>query len=221
MILLMSDIHGNYEALSEVLKKADEINVSDIYCLGDIVGYYSQVNECCDELRERNVKCVLGNHDWYMVSGTKCARSRSVNDCLEYQRKIIRRDNLEWIASLPVIRNEKGISMVHGGWHNPIDEYMGTSENYFDEIEGGVFVSGHNHIQQIKKFREKIYCNPGSVGQPRDGDNRAAFAIYDGKNFELFRVEYDIENVCKKMKDAGFNAYYYGCLRDASSKLHV
>ncbi len=221
MVLIMSDIHGNYEALSEVMKKADEMGVSDIYCLGDIVGYYCQVNECCDELRKRKVKCVLGNHDWYMVSGTKCERSRSVNDCLAYQRKMIRKDHLDWLASLPVIRYEKGISMVHGGWLNPIDEYMDLKETYFEEIEGNVFASGHSHVQQVKRFQEKLYCNPGSVGQPRDGDSRAAFAIYDGKTFELCRAAYDIENVCKKMKEAGFDAYYYGCLRDASSRLHA
>ncbi len=221
MILIISDIHGNYEAMSEVIKKAEEIGVSDIYCLGDIVGYYCQVNECCDELRKRKAKCIMGNHDWYMVSGTKCMRSQSVNDCIAYQRKIIRKDNMEWIASLPVIRNEKGISMVHGGWHNPIDEYIDLDEDYFGEIEGNVFISGHSHIQQIIEYQGKIYCNPGSVGQPRDGDNRASFAIYYEKTFELFRVNYDIESVCKKMEEAGFNSYYYGCLRDASRRLHV
>ena len=188
MVLIMSDIHGNYEALSEVMKKADEMGVSDIYCLGDIVGYYCQVNECCDELRKRKVKCVLGNHDWYMVSGTKCERSRSVNDCLAYQRKMIRKDHLEWLASLPVIRYEKGISMVHGGWLNPIDEYMDLKETYFEEIEGNVFASGHSHVQQVKRFQEKLYCNPGSVGQPRDGDNRAAYAVFDGEKFDLYML---------------------------------
>ena len=84
---LIADIHGNYEALKAVLNELDCMNVSDIYCLGDVVGYYSQVNECCDELRARSIPCVMGNHDWYMVSGGFCPRSKSVNDCLEYQRK--------------------------------------------------------------------------------------------------------------------------------------
>ena len=80
MIALISDIHGNFEALKEVLKKIDELGIKEIYCLGDVVGYYSQVNECCDELRRRNVKCVMGNHDWYMAYDTFCPRSRSAND---------------------------------------------------------------------------------------------------------------------------------------------
>ena len=220
MIALISDIHGNYEALKQVLKKIDEMCIEEIYCLGDVVGYYSQVNECCDELRKRNVKCVMGNHDWYMASGTKCERSKSVNDCLDYQRKIITEENLKWIRTFPVMINAYGISMVHGGWNNPIDEYLVPNEDYFNAIEGSIFVSGHTHIQQVKNYNHKTYCNPGSVGQPRDGDNRAAFAVYDGEKFEICRVGYDIEKVGRLMNDAGFNKYYYGCLFDASKNLH-
>lgn len=66
---LISDIHGNYEALKAVLAELDRMNVSEIYCIGDVVGYYSQVNECCDELRLRQIPCVMGNHDWYLASG--------------------------------------------------------------------------------------------------------------------------------------------------------
>ena len=78
MIALISDIHGNYIALQEVLKKIDSMGIQEVYCLGDVVGYYSQVNECCDELRKRSISCVMGNHDWYMASGTDCERSKSV-----------------------------------------------------------------------------------------------------------------------------------------------
>ena len=93
MIAVISDIHGNYEALEAVLKEIDKLKVSKIYCLGDVVGYYSQVNECCDILRERGIECLMGNHDWYMSSGSFCPRSQSVNDCLAYQRKIISTTN--------------------------------------------------------------------------------------------------------------------------------
>lgn len=224
MIAIISDIHGNYEALRQVFKKLDAAGISDVYCLGDIVGYYCQINECCDELRKRKVKCILGNHDWYMISGVKCNRSQSVNDCIMYQRKMISKDNLYWLSLLPILRNESGISMVHGGWNNPIDEYLNINsldEKYFSEIEGNIFVSGHSHVQHIMTFNGKMHCNPGSVGQPRDGDNRAAFALFDGKEFKLQRVEYDIEHVCECMSKAGFNSYYFACLRDASSRLHA
>ena len=220
MIAILSDIHGNYEALKAVLGVLDSFKIKQLYCLGDIVGYYSQVNECCNELRNRNVKCVMGNHDWYMVSGTKCLRSRSVNDCLEFQRKIISKVNLEWITTFQLLIKEYGISMVHGGWINPIDEYLENTKEYFDTIDGKIFVSGHTHIQCIYQNKKKIYCNPGSVGQPRDGDNRAAFVTFDGKKFELYRVKYNIGKVGKLMELAGFDRYYYGCLYDASTHLH-
>ena len=143
MIAIISDIHGNYEALKKVLEVIDSMNIEEIYCLGDVVGYYSQVNECCNELRERNIECVIGNHDWYMISGSLCPRSHSVNDCLSYQRKIISEENMKWLSTLSILINKNGISMVHGGWQNPIDEYLEASENYFKNIEGEIFISGH------------------------------------------------------------------------------
>ncbi len=219
MIALISDIHGNYTALQEVLKQIDEMKISEIYCLGDVVGYYSQINECCEELQKRNVKCLMGNHDWYMVAKSFCPRSNSVNDCLKYQRKIISPQNSAWLSTFPIFRQVGNLSLVHGGWCNPIDEYLEPDEEYFDKIEGKFFASGHNHCQTLKKFGAKIYCNPGSIGQPRDGDNRAAFATFDGENFQLYRVEYDFDKVGKLMDEAGFNGYYYGCLKTGSKNL--
>lgn len=207
----ISDIHSNFEALRSVLASLDSIGVDSIYCLGDIVGYYAQPNECCEELRARDIPCLMGNHDWYVAGGGFCARSKSVNDCLVYQKKILTAENVNWLRSLPVHRTIGNIKAVHGGWNDPIDEYLKPSEEYFEKVDGEVFVSGHTHIQALHKFGNKVYCNPGSVGQPRDGDPRAAFAVYDG-NFSLHRVEYDMEQVFSLMKAAGFNDYYYGCL---------
>lgn len=216
---IISDIHGNYEALKEVLKVLDGLGISEIYCLGDVVGYYSQVNECCDELKNRNIPCLMGNHDWYVAGGGSCPRSRSVNDCLVYQRKIITTENIEWIRSFPVQKMVGEIRMVHGGWSDPIDEYLKPSEEYFSKIEGKLFVSGHNHIQTLQKYNNgKIYCNPGSVGMPRDYDPKAAFVVYDGE-FSLYRVEYDIYKVFDLMHKAGFSDYYYGCLLSGTKNL--
>ena len=219
MIAIISDIHGNYTALKEVLNYIDKMGIKDIYCLGDVVGYYTQINECCDELQKRKVKCVMGNHDWYMVSKTDCPRSNSVNDCLKYQRKIITKENLEWLSTFPILRQLGDLSMVHGGWINPIDEYLEPNSEYFDKVGGKYFVSGHVHIQRLKNFRDKIYCNPGSVGQPRDNYNRAAFATFNGGKFQLHRVEYDIDEVGHFMEKAGFSGYYYGCLKTGSKNL--
>lgn len=209
MIAILSDIHGNYEALKEVLRAIDEMGITDIYCLGDTVGYYPQVNEVCDELRKRDVKAVMGNHDWYMAADSFCARSQTVNDCLKYQKKIITDENLQWLQALPVYRQVGDLSMVHGGWTDPIDEYLEPSKEYFDKVGGTYFCSGHTHVPKVLDYGDKHYCNPGSVGQPRDGDNRAAFATFDGSEFKLHRVEYDFEKVGQLMEAAGFSGYYY------------
>lgn len=219
MIGIISDIHGNYIALNEVLKSLDSLGIKDIYCLGDVVGYYSQVNECCDELRSRNVKCIMGNHDWYMTANSFCPRSKSVNDCLAYQKKIITKENLEWISTFPLFRKHDSIFMVHGGWSDPIDEYLNMTEEYFDKIEGQYFVSGHTHVQIIQKFNSKIYCNPGSVGQPRDDNPKAAFAVWDGKSFSAHRIDYNFQKVGDLMEKVGFNGYYYGCLKTGAKNL--
>ena len=216
---IISDIHGNYEALKVVLSELDKIGVKEIYCLGDVVGYYSQVNECCDELRKRNISTLMGNHDWYMASGGFCPRSKSVNDCLVYQRKVITHENVEWLRTFQVQKFVADIHMVHGGWADPIDEYLTEpSEAYFSKIIGNKFVSGHTHIQILQKYKNKTYCNPGSVGMPRDNDPRAAFATYDGQ-FSLHRVEYNMQPVFDLMNKAGFDDYYYGCLKTGARNL--
>jgi len=102
---------------------------------------------------------------------------------------------------------------------DPIDEYIKPTEKYFSRISGDVFVSGHTHIQTIQEFGKKTYCNPGSVGQPRDNDPRAAFAVYDAGAFSLHRVEYDMQKVFDLMQQAGFDDYYYGCLKSGSRNL--
>jgi predicted phosphodiesterase len=222
MIALISDIHGNYVALKEVLSAIDQLKIKEIYCLGDIVGYYPQVNECCAELRKRKIQCLLGNHDWYMISNTLCPRSNSANDCLRYQRGIITPENLKWISTFPVYKKVKTLELVHGGWNNPIDEYLELpTQNYFDFTDHIFFASGHTHKQMVKTFGEKVYCNPGSIGQPRDGNYKAAFATFNGKKFELLRVDYNVSEICRIMNQAGFGEYYYNRLKTGAENFGV
>jgi putative phosphoesterase len=218
-IAFVSDIHGNYEALTAVLSQLDSLGISRVYCAGDVAGYYSQINECCDELRSRGVPTVMGNHDWYLSGGGFCERSQSANDCLAYQRNVIDEENLSWLKALPVQLDIDGIQMVHGGWSDPIDEYLKPTPEYLAKVVADTLVSGHTHVQTLQRSGDKTYCNPGSVGQPRDGDPRAAFAVYDGDEFRLHRVEYDMQKVFSLMKAAGFNDYYYGGLKTGASTL--
>ena len=209
MIGIISDVHGNYSALCSVLERLDALGASQVICLGDTAGYYCQVNLCCDALRERNVFSVMGNHDWYLAKAQRCPRSNSANACLDYQASVISPQNLAWLQSLDMQSLQHGVSIVHGGWNDPLDEYLSPSQAYFDALPGCHFASGHTHVQYQWQGEGKHYCNPGSVGQPRDGDPRAAFATWDGQAFALHRVEYDIAQVQQAMAVAGFDAYFY------------
>lgn len=215
----ISDIHGNFAALTAVLAEIDAMGIEQIFCAGDVAGYYSEVNECCDSLRARGIPTVLGNHDWYLGGDGHCQRSKSANDCLDYQRKVVTDENRAWLRSLPVAIEDELFRIVHGGWEDPIDEYLEPSAEYFDQLEGANFVSGHTHVQLSGKFGQRSYCNPGSVGQPRDGDPRAAFAEFLDGEFKLHRVAYDIDSVARKMEAAGFEEYYFGGLYSGAERL--
>lgn len=217
MIGIVSDIHGNFSALKAVVEKLEECEVNNIICLGDIVGYYSEVNECCDFLREKNIFCLMGNHDWYLVSGDGCPRSNSANLCIEYQRNVITKSNLDWLSTLKASAIFENINIVHGGWNDPLEEYLVPSSEYFLDIDGKFFASGHTHVPCIWKDEKVTYCNPGSVGQPRDGNPKASFAIFDGiSEFKLCRINYDIESTQTAMKNAGFDSYFYENLSNGS-----
>jgi len=209
MIAIISDIHGNNAALTAVLDELARIRVEKIICLGDVTGYYCQINECCETLRARNVFSLMGNHDWYLVSGENCPRSNSANRCLEYQRKVISKSNLHWLTTLKPQAEVDGLNIVHGGWIDPLDEYVVPSTEYFSRIPGYFFSSGHTHVPCIWSGGGKTYCNPGSVGQPRDGDPRASFAIFDNMKFSLSRIQYDFKPLQVEMHNAGFEKYFY------------
>lgn len=209
MIGIISDVHGNHVALAAVLERLDAMGASEIICLGDVAGYYSQINECCDALRARNIFTLMGNHDLYLASGTRCPRSNSANRCLDYQRSVISASNLAWLAGLPEAATVHGIRIVHGGWNDPIDEYMKPAADYFSELDGDHFASGHTHVPCIFSAGGKTYCNPGSIGQPRDGNPAASFATWDGTDFHIHRQAYDIARIQAHMAEAGFDPYFY------------
>jgi predicted phosphodiesterase len=160
-------------------------------------------------LRFCNVKNLMGNHDKYLVSGMDCPRSKSANRIIEYQRQVITNENRKWLANSAMSLELDGLSLVHGGWDDPLEEYLYVvNEEYFAERSGVYFFSGHTHFQIYKSFSGKFYCNPGSVGQPRDGDSRAAYAIFDQGHVTLRRVNYKIDSIAEEMKKEGFEPYY-------------
>lgn len=212
MIAIISDVHGNYPALKAVLKKIDALGCSKIISLGDVSGYYCMVNECIDEFRKRGIINILGNHDYYILGLGECPRSYTVNRITEYQRKIITKENLEFLSkSIPYL-DYGNISARHGGWNDPLDEYVKKFDFESCSKDIKIYCSGHSHIQLIDKKDDIVYFNPGSVGQPRDNDNRAAFAVIADNDVTLYRVEYNIDEITKRMKEAGFEERTYSCL---------
>ncbi len=201
MTAFISDIHGNLPALEAVLEEIDKLGCGQVICLGDICGYYCMVNECIEVLRKRKARCLLGNHDYYMTGGKRCD-SKTVNLCIDFQRGIITDPNLAWLRSLTPRYDTELYSLRHGGWNDPLEERIkkfdfGTVLDY----EQKLFLSGHTHVQRLDVWDDRTYCNPGSVGQPRDGDARAAFAVLDEElKIHLYRVEYDIDRIAYEMK---------------------
>lgn len=205
MIAVISDVHGNFPALRSVLAAADRLGCTRVISLGDVTGYYAQPDKCIDLLAERGAVQLLGNHDSYLVEGTACPRSRLVSSLLEHQAQVVRRDQVEMLAGLSSQYEEGNACFVHGGWEDPRDQYLYRVSP--DKLSGPwrYYFSGHTHVQVLASLGEKIYCNPGSVGQPRDGDPRAAFALFDGTSIVLQRVAYDIEETAAAMRSAGYD----------------
>ncbi|HEV7306870.1 metallophosphoesterase family protein [Ensifer sp.] len=210
MIAVISDIHGNLPALEAVLARIDALGCSTILSLGDVVGYYAQPGDCIDRLKARGIVNIMGNHDHYIVSGEGCPRSKMVNDIIEYQRGIISAEQHAWLAGSRSRLVDGSTFFVHGSWQDPVDEYLyQVSEVHFPEGAARLF-AGHTHVQVRLDIGGKTFCNPGSVGQPRDGDPRAAFALMSpAGDIELHRVEYDIDRTAFHMREAGFPARYY------------
>ncbi|QNM06852.1 metallophosphoesterase family protein [Qiania dongpingensis] len=215
MIGIISDIHGNYPALEAVIEELDKYGCDEIYCLGDVCGYYCMVNECIDLLRERNITTIRGNHDSYLLGESLCPRSNTVNLCIKYQKSVIKEENYQWIKGLPLYLNENKFCAVHGGWDDYLDEYI-EDFNFNDEkimkFNKNIFFSGHTHIQKLQFQNQMTYCNPGSVGQPRDYISSAAFAVLDHEKIRMKRKEYDIDRIKYAMIQEGFDEYFYSNL---------
>ncbi|MWV41863.1 metallophosphoesterase family protein [Natrialba sp. INN-245] len=197
---LISDVHGNRVALETVLSAMP--SVDEVLCAGDVVGYNPWPAECVDELRERDVPTVMGNHDAAVAAETPFRFNGMARAGVEYAKRHLSEDHLEWLADHPAERLECDgrIKLVHGHPDDP-DRY--SRYTYPRESsprllgEEDVLVLGHTHVQGVERYAEGIVVNPGSVGQPRDGDPRAGYAVVDLETMtvESHRVEYDVEAV--------------------------
>lgn len=214
MKALISDIHANYAALQAVVEDAFEQGCSQFICLGDVAGYHADINECLALLRSLpGLRLIRGNHDAYLLSGSGCPRSEIVSHVLRFQASIVTSDNLHWLStSLPHFSCGHDL-FVHGGPDDVLEQYVyRVSPELFQEEVDRLFC-GHTHVQALHRNGGRLFCNPGSVGQPRDGNPRAAYAILERDEVELRRVEYDVAATEKSMKTAGFPDHYFLNLR--------
>ncbi|PSP44278.1 metallophosphoesterase, partial [Halobacteriales archaeon QH_6_64_20] len=202
---VISDIHGNRVALEAVL--ADMPDVDALVCAGDVVGYNPWHAECIEVVREREVPTVIGNHDRAVAGDTGFGFNSMAGAGVRHARETLDDDQVEWLAGLPDERLacEGRVKLVHGHPENP-DRYTYPAEFGPGLLgEEDVLVMGHTHVQHHEVYEEGVVVNPGSVGQPRDGDPRAAYAVLDldAPAVTEHRVTYDIDRVVEAVREAG------------------
>jgi predicted phosphodiesterase len=214
MIAIISDVHANFAALDAVVNHALRFNVDRFLCLGDVVGYGPHPRECIELLRSLNTANLLGNHDKYITGGLASCRSKFVARLIEFHKSLLDASHLDWLSTSKATLSEETCLFMHGGPKDPCEQYLyEISEKVIPKDVSWLF-TGHTHVQIVAGFNNAFYCNPGSVGQPRDGDCRAAYATFDGFNVELHRIEYDIDKTANAMKRLGFPPDYYMHLYD-------
>lgn len=227
-LAVLSDIHGNREALEAVLAEAERRRAEGYVCLGDIVGYGPDPVYCLERVRNLGAITVQGNHD--AAAGGAAEVDTFVPNAREailWTQSRLDREARGYLASLPLCRTLGWLALVHaslespGAWHYILD--LEEASRCFDLMEVPACLIGHSHSPCLFRLSPgddlsgglwkrlaivdgvSYIVNPGSVGQPRDGDARASFALLDteAKTFELVRVPYDIESCQRKILAAG------------------
>ena len=225
---LISDIHGNLEALEAVLADIKAQSIEEVYCLGDIVGYGPNPCECIDRIVSCDV-CLLGNHDQgalFDPEGFNAGAERAIfwtrqtlesGDSKDCERR------WEFLGELPRMRREENFLFVHGSARNPLNEYVFPEDIYnqrkmeriFALVEKNCF-QGHTHIPGVFtedlnflspeeidfKYElgdQKHLVNVGSVGQPRNGVPLSSYVVLNGNSLEFRRVEYDVDKTAEKI----------------------
>jgi len=231
--LIISDIHANLAAFQAVLSDA-EGQYDKVWCLGDMVGYGPDPNECIELLSELDHLCIAGNHDWAVLGKLDVddfnpdARHVSL-----WTRTVLTERNRQFLQELPIaLIEEEQFTLVHGSPRHPIWEYIlypAVAQINFDHFSTRYCLVGHTHSPVIfhapdnpgglcqaevpsanngpsSLTSHRLILNPGSVGQPRDGDPRASYGILnlDDFTFEYRRIPYPIAETQQRMEQLGF-----------------
>lgn len=242
--LVISDVHANLEALESVL--SDAVGAFDsVLCLGDLVGYGPNPNECVDRIAALpNLTCLVGNHDWAALGKIDLeAFNSEARKAAEWTRQQLRADVVQYLQSLTPKLETPDFALAHGSPRDPIWEYLiediqGPAN--FAEFEAPFCFVGHTHVPRTFVETQNGHgsttlvldlfdtgdeielgdgirriVNPGGVGQPRNGDPRAAYGIWDATAgaFNFRRVDYPVETTQTKIIDAGLPSFLAGRLR--------
>ncbi len=227
---VISDIHGNLVAFEKVLEALSERDIGGYLCLGDIVGYGARPNECCKLVRELDCVSVVGNHDAAAYQpGKERWFTPAARACILWTREVLTDDNREFLASLQATATVGGVELCHGSPADP-EAYVTVPDetlSSFALMEEQVCLFGHTHYAEwfVQSEADKLpvqfaaqaggtleivrghryMVNPGAVGQPRDRNSQASFAIYDADNgtVEIVRVGYDVATTQRQIVEAG------------------
>lgn len=228
-ILIVSDIHSNIVALETVLAAAGTYDT--LWCLGDIIGYGPHPNKCIDAIYARTEVSICGNHDLACLGKVDLddfnPDARKAN---EWNGRQLSTTNRAWIEKLPALqRIDETFTLAHGSPREPVWEYLLMPEQAqvnFHHFSSQICLIGHSHIPLVFRSAHEDFCeriipdhghvlqiepgvryfvNPGSVGQPRDQDPRAAYIIYDSDTgtISFQRIAYDIAQTQRQMRDVG------------------
>ncbi len=235
LIAIFSDVHANYDALQPVIDayRALDPPIEKYVCLGDVVGYGPNPNECCELVRELDATTVVGNHD-AAVSGRMnyAYYYDAARNALDWHADRLEEKHHQWLQSLPYREDFEDVAFCHG---SPINleefEYVFNLQQanelitHWEELSHVTFI-GHSHLTKSFSLHpdegareimgpklefddeKKYIVTVGSVGQPRDNDNRACFGVYDSeaKSFEFHRMEYDIRETARKIFESDLSS---------------
>ena len=218
-IAVISDIHANLDALQQVIRHIDGLAIDQVHCLGDIVGYGPFPNECIDLIRAKCSHVVMGNHDSGVIGKTALDLfNKPGKKAIRWSQKRLTQDNLDYLKNLPLLITTDELTLVHaslpdpGGWAYVLS--MKEALSVLGACSTTICFIGHTHIpavigedQSTNTFRRggRYVINVGSVGQPRDGNPKAAFGLLDTNawTYDSIRVDYDVQKTAEAIGEAG------------------
>jgi len=211
-IAFIADMHSNLEALETVMKDIDKMKVEKVFCLGDVIGYAANPNECLEIIKKRKIPCCLGNHELAVIKEETYGFNPFAAEAILWTVDHITKENLEFIKKFPerieTSLNDIKMLLVHGSPFDPINDYIYPEyplERIVDEFKYDVIIMAHTHVPFIREIKDSLIINCGSVGQPRDKIPAACFVILDtrDKNADIIRVKYDVKAASEKIIKSG------------------